>query len=342
MPAFIATQLRHASIYRDVGIEAEALHQNGGDELLRGLQVFDSNRTQIEAAFEALADRFRSGKNSRHEIVAGPNSSQIGGGKNVAELLISLVSSVAFIASLRLQPRQRIRWLEFQRDAAILTSNRSAEAQALGNLGIAYRQMGDAQKALAYQVARLAIARESFDRGGEGVALGNLGLAHWSLGDAKEAIKYLEQSLSILRETGDRHGENCMLGNLANAYGDLGEHQKAVDAYKAALVIDREIGDRRGEGSDLGNLGVAYLELGDLAKAMSSFEMSLEIALAIGNHRGQGYAFFNTALAFYAMGNFRQALVSGKNALVILDEIEDPSTVKIQALLAKWKTEQDG
>ena len=50
------------------------------------------------------------------------------------------------------------------------------------------------------------IAREIGDRRGEGNALGNLGIAYADLGQVEKAIGYYEQRLVIAREIGDRRG----------------------------------------------------------------------------------------------------------------------------------------
>ena len=58
----------------------------------------------------------------------------------------------------------------------------------------------------------------SADRRGEGAALGNLGLAYADLGEVNKAIEFYKQVLVIAREIGDRRGEGSALGNLGNAY----------------------------------------------------------------------------------------------------------------------------
>jgi tetratricopeptide (TPR) repeat protein len=60
--------------------------------------------------------------------------------------------------------------------------------------------------------------REIGDRQGEGAALGNLGVAYSDLGQAEAAIEYYEQQLVIVREIGDRRGEATDLGNLGLEY----------------------------------------------------------------------------------------------------------------------------
>ena len=65
--------------------------------------------------------------------------------------------------------------------------------------------------------------RKIGDRQGEGNALGNLGIAYAELGEVQKAIGYYEQALVISREIGDRQGKGSHLGNLGNAYVRLGE-----------------------------------------------------------------------------------------------------------------------
>jgi tetratricopeptide (TPR) repeat protein len=48
----------------------------------------------------------------------------------------------------------------------------------------------------------------------EGAFLGNLGLAYSDLGQIEKAIEHYQQALAIHREIGYRQGEASQLGNL--------------------------------------------------------------------------------------------------------------------------------
>jgi tetratricopeptide (TPR) repeat protein len=71
--------------------------------------------------------------------------------------------------------------------------------------------------------AMLTAARRFNRRDAERRALGNLGIAYQQLGDLRCAIDIYYQSLNIARETGDRRNEGRMLLNIGVAYKDLGE-----------------------------------------------------------------------------------------------------------------------
>jgi tetratricopeptide (TPR) repeat protein len=298
-----AAQQRHAQHFRDVLGVANQLYLEGGDKLMQGLALFDQEWGNIQAGQAWVAE----------------HSEQDDG----AAELCSGYAGVGSLLDLRQHPRERIRWLEAALAAARRLKDREAEGRHLGNLGNAYRQLGEARRAIEHHQQALVVTREIGDRRGEGAALGNLGLAYAELGEPRRAIEYYEQCLVIHREIGDRRGEGNDLGNQGNAYGDLGETHRAIDYHQQALAISREIGDRRGEGADLGNLGSAYLELGEARRAIQYCEQHLTIAREMGDRQGEGSALGNLGSAYLTLGEPRRAIEYHEQALAIDREIGD-------------------
>jgi tetratricopeptide (TPR) repeat protein len=332
----------YGGYYTKIGWESQELYLKGGENVVQGLALFDRELAHIEAAFEWLAPR-------RDEASA--------------TLLISLVNAIVHASDLRFHPRQSIRWLEGQREAARTTKNRRSESGALGNLGVAYvklgeprkgigffeqslvidREIGDRRseglvlgnlgnayfylseprKAVEFHSQQLVIAREVGDQKSEGSALGNLGNVHIVLSEPRKAIEFYQQALAISRELGDRRAEGLLLGNLGNAYNDLGEPRKSIEFSMQRLVIAREIGDRRGEGSALGNLGIAYANMGDSRKAINFFEQHLVITRESGDRNGEGKALGNLGIAYAHLEELRKAIEFYERALVIGCEIGD-------------------
>ncbi|MFH0982870.1 MAG: tetratricopeptide repeat protein, partial [Planctomycetota bacterium] len=95
--------------------------------------------------------------------------------------------------------------------------------------------------AIEFYEQDLVIAREIGDRRGEGAALGNLGNAHADLGDARKAIEFYEQQLVIVREIGDRLGESRASWNMGLLLAQQGRHTEAADRMQVLVDYFTEI-----------------------------------------------------------------------------------------------------
>ncbi len=111
--------------------------------------------------------------------------------------------------------------------------------------------------------------------------IGNLGNAYSDLGQVEKAIQYYEKALAIAQEIGDRRNEGNWLGNLGLAYSDLGQVEKAIQYYEKALAIAQEIGDRRGEGAWLNNLGVVFKDEKKYKEALACYLLARDIRTQI-------------------------------------------------------------
>jgi len=282
-------QRRHVAHYKDVLATANALYKKGGEAILSGLALFDLERANIVTG----------------QAWAATHAEQ---DDAAARLASDYPLAGAYVLDLRQHPHERIVWLESALAAARRLKDRGAESAHLGNLGLAYSDLGDAREAIQYHEQVLPIMREIGDRSGEGAALSNLGNDYEDLGDARRAIEYYQQQLKVTREIGDRRGEGNALGNLGVAYKDLGDARRAIEYHEQALVIAREIGDRRGEGQALGSLGVAYEDLGDARRAIEYYQQQLAITREIGDRQGESIASWNLGLIYEQQGELGKAI----------------------------------
>ena len=312
-----AAKVRHAEHYKNVLAAADRKYCSGAP-YLEGLALFDLEWSNIEAG-QAWAATHR-----EHD-------------RSVSRLCKAYSEAGANVLLLRLPPRKRIKWLEAALDAARELTDRSSEGAALGNLGIAYRRLGEYHRAIEFHEKHLAISREFHDRLGEVGALGNLGVVYQSLGEYRRALEFHEQDLAIAREIGDRRGEGRSLGNLGSAYYSLGESRRAIECYEQQLAIARERGDRHDEGQALGGLGVAHCGLSEYRTAIEYLEKHLAIAQEIGDRPGEGDALFNSALALENLGEHTEAIRHAELALTIYEQIESPRAENLRARLATWQ-----
>ncbi len=295
-------QFLHARYYLQVLEQANRFYLQGGEGVLRGLELFDRERENIQKGQEWAAR----------------NSTKT---KEVAEICAAYPSAGADCLELRLHPNQRIIWLESSLKAYQFIGKREGEGISLGNLGNAYAALGELRKAIEFYERALTIDREIGDRRGEGADLHNLGLAYADLGEFRKALELYERALVNSRELGDRRGEGAILGNLGNIYADLGENRKALEYYEKRLRIAREIGDHRGEGNALGNLGLSYANLGDVRKAIEFYEQALLNNRQIADRRGEATSLGNLGNAYSILGDVRRAIEFYEQTLVINREI---------------------
>ena len=343
--------------YRSVGDRADKAFGHGGDGMLQGLQLFDSERTNIEWAFDWLASRID---------------------ERSAPLLIWLANSVTYVGQgMRFHPKQRIAWLEKQRDAARLSKNLNVEGAALGNLataydslgetrkaiqiymeagkkmadvgnvdaitaimsnlGVAFLKVGETEKGIALLVKFLEIARERGDKLGQGRATTNLGMAYSELNETHRAMACHAEALIIACEIGDRQGEGNALLNLSICYRDLGKFEQAIDLLNRAMTIHDELGDQAAIGVALTNLGTTYDNLGEFRKATDFYERALAIAREFCDPRLEGNALFNSALSLWHQGKRSEAIVRMQKTEQVYETIGDPKIRKVREQLSEWR-----
>ena len=196
------------------------------------------------------------------------------------------------------------------------------ESSHLGNLGLAYGNLGQSEQEIKYIELALDISREHGYRDNEGEHLGNLGRAYRKVGQVQQAIKYLQEALSISQELYDRKNECAWFINLGIAFAMLGQMEQAIEYFHKALAISQEIKDLRREGDCLGNLGIAYFDLGEVEWAINYFQQALAISEKIGHRVGVSTHLGNLGRAYRNLGQAEQAIAYFQRSLTISREID--------------------
>jgi tetratricopeptide (TPR) repeat protein len=241
---------RHALHYVRVLEAADRLCLQGGDNLVRGLRLFDLEQANI------LAGQAWAGARAADDPEA-------------AELASDYPAIGAKVLSERLSAGERMAWLEAASRAAQRLGDRLAEGVVLGKLGSAYRRQSEPRWAIDYYERQLRIARETGDRRGEGAALGNLGLAYAEMGNTRRAIAYYQQHLEIAHELGDKQSEARTSWNLGLAYEELGDLAAAVTAMQICLDFERSIGHPDAE-ADAATIARLRARLSDDARGQTA------------------------------------------------------------------------
>ncbi|MEG4584099.1 CHAT domain-containing protein [Microcoleus sp. MOSTC5] len=160
----------------------------------------------------------------------------------------------------------------------------------------------------------------------EATTLNNIGLAYNDLGEKQKAKEYFNQALPLFRAMGDRAKEASTLTNIGLVYSDLGEKQTALDYYKQALDLRQKAGDRRGEALTLNNTGITYSELGQQQKAEEYFNQALPLFRAVGDRPGEALTLYHMAILKGDRGNLIAALTDIETSIKIIENLRTKIT----------------
>lgn len=303
MPSIQQVYYRHAKHYKSVLGTANYLYSQGGEAIEKGFKLFDINRNNIQTGQKWIID-------------------QASKDCEVAKLCKDLPKSGGYILYLRLTTNEMKLWLEAALSASRQLKDTKMEAIHLGNLGNAYRDLGDTQKAINIYLKQLEIVKEFCDRINEAITLNNLGSAYEVLGEISSAIdnytrsfdiyvslenqpslaivmsnlgsaytklgsveygiELNQKAISIAKSFGDLHTEALITRNLADIYRQQYELTAAIEYYKKALEIHNKLAYRRGIADTLGNMGMCYIALEQIEKGIELCRLSLNLFQQIG------------------------------------------------------------
>jgi len=168
-------------------------------------------------------------------------------------------------------------------DAARRLSDRTAECDALTNLGLALNGLSRWEEAVAVQQEAVAIFAETGDRRGQAHALNNLGLALQGIHRDEEAFSAHRGAATLYFAVGDRHGEGNALNNLGVALQAMHRNDEAHSAYREAAAIFRATGERHGVATTLGNVGDILRELERYQEAATAYQEAADIFREVGD-----------------------------------------------------------
>jgi tetratricopeptide (TPR) repeat protein len=300
----VAAASRHALHYAMRLRAAADLLRMGNDGILRGLALADADWTNI-----------RSGQSW--------SASHAEETEMAALLTVDYAVPAADVLELRLHHREQVAWLEAALTSARRLGDPLAESSILGNIGVAYFNLGDSNTAIDYYQQSLTTIREIGAKRGEAGALINLGNANLKLGETQIAADYFQQALSMMRDLGDRRGELSAISGLGQAAQNLGDVPAAISRYQEALSTAGEIGDTRSIANALGNLGNAYLWIGGFRQMVFYLQQALPLMREMGDRSGEAATLNLLGYAFTEIRMFDQAIGCFETGLMIARELGD-------------------
>lgn len=218
--------------------------------------------------------------------------------------------------------------------AALSEAERLAQAQALSNLGVAYRETGRYANAVEAQEQALDWMQSLGDAypAVTGQVWGNLGNAYAAVGDYAAATRAHQQSRDLAQQLGNPLGAAEALTNLGVLAATQGQYADAITNYQRSLVLldslGRSTGDsdpyRQGRAHLLLNLASAYHAQDDWGRAEGYYRQSLELAQAVGDRPLEAMSYGGLGLLRDDQGDLDSAITLQSQGLAVARAVGDP------------------
>ncbi len=209
--------------------------------------------------------------------------------------------------------------------------NEQGKADVLNAFGVAYRELGELDRAQE-SYSQAAEIRESIgDRRGYATTLRNLSMIDTLRGNFDSAEKRLEDGLAMLSRIGDLAGAADFRNDLGVLEEERGRYREALSHYRAALAERRDLGDRLAIAQSLNNVGYAYFLLGEYDNASAYWQQALDLNREIQNREGIAVTIQSIGQLQLTRGEWDEALASYLEALEIsrAEEFGSPTAVSL-------------
>jgi CHAT domain-containing protein len=233
--------------------------------------------------------------------------------------------------------------IPFLREAAELAAasgDQKHEAQALAQLGVAYRFTHQHDEALATLLHALDLARRAGDWLTEADALAGMGALGTERGDYDEAARLYQAVVDIGTKRNDSATRVRGLNGLAAVADRRGRGTEGL-RYARAALDELDAGVREGKAfpaqaffSVPYNLGKAISEAGNYVEASRYFERARDAAERAGNIGGMWHVLQETGEIYRAQGDLATAVRYYQRALAQAHRVEslDPEAMTLRAL----------
>ena len=153
----------------------------------------------------------------------------------------------------------------------------------------------------------LAAVRRDGDRYAQAMTLNNLGLAFLERGNLDRAEAHYRQALELFCELHDPHGEHNAIANIAAVLYYRGKYPDSLQENQRALAFYERSGNRRNAGITLRSVALVEVELGCFVQAIEHAARALAIFTELGLQLDAAMALNCEGEAYYRLGDLLQA-----------------------------------
>jgi len=186
---------------------------------------------------------------------------------------------------------------------------------------------GDYEKAIAAYQSRKDIAENMSDKKMVASSLRRIARSYYLKGQFTTSMKHIEQSLKISEEIKDDYGIAWCLNSFGISYIKQGSNEKALEYLFKALEISERIGDSTSITISLLSIGEIHTKLGNKDQSMVSLERALEISKQLNNNIHVAYALSNIGNNYSEHEDKKRALEYFQRSLSLAKQIRNKDII---------------
>ncbi|AKD54489.1 tetratricopeptide repeat-containing sensor histidine kinase [Spirosoma radiotolerans] len=202
-------------------------------------------------------------------------------------------------------------------------------ANAMTNLGTAYRNMNQHEKALAISLSSLRMQEQYAILPRNENTYTGIGLALKDTRRPREAIEYFQQALVLNRQLKSPYGMAITEQNIGRCYDNLEQQAKALAYYRTALKHAKESESDLLQADILVNTGLALRKVNRLEEAKHAIEQALAITTKQQIKSAMATDYFNLGQVYEELKDYKPAEQFMKKALHLAHELNDKNKIGI-------------
>jgi eukaryotic-like serine/threonine-protein kinase len=314
-----------ASLSRENRVHVEGRYREANHEWNKAVEIYqtlwDFFPDNVEYALRLIDVEISAGKGKAALATAETLARRLPSGREDPQIDLAEAQAAQSLSDFKRQQEAAAR-------AAVKAEAREAKllvAAARLAEGIAFRGLGEPQKARLVHEEAQRIYAAAGDGAGTARARNNIGTLLKDQGDLAGAKAAFEEALAFWRKVGNPFAEAMVLNNIANVLADQGDLGGARRMHEQALVIRRELGNKGGMASSLIGIGNALYGEGDWAGAKRSYQESLSIARELEDRSRISLALNNLAALLLEQGELSAARSSYEELAIVRREMGDKS-----------------
>jgi CHAT domain-containing protein len=200
-----------------------------------------------------------------------------------------VIQARGFLASEQKQSDTALKFYELSLSFANSHDDLFLKSTSLLNLGDELLSQGRFDESIDRSQSAYKVAKAINAKAVEFVISGNLGWAYYQLGDSEKALSLSLEAYTLATQLQDISNQENQLTNIGYIYLDRRQFEKASVSFQRALDLAKSIKAQQDMYNVLRVLARLSLQTGDLDKASYYGEQALKIATDSRNHQDELY-----------------------------------------------------